>query len=479
MSSLNVNIPLIEQTAAAWAADATVYPVKRFLITSDVFFTGTDQKKFKITNGVDTWANLDYVPIGIANTLAQVLAAGNNAGGVTILQDGQMTSVNGVVTIDLGSGLYLGLTTDSNGYTTPYLFLQPGVESTLGYDATKDVEVNATGVNLNHTNDINLNAPNVVLLQQPPSKILAADSGKNVVGAYDFSTDGTLAGNSDTTIPSEKAIKSYADNLLSTNDALVFKGVIDASTNPNYPAADIGWTYKISVAGKIGGASGVNVEIGDTIYCIVDGSPAGTQAAVGAYWDVIQGNMGVVHLAGNESITGVKTFDKDCIIEKGTSTGVTTLSTANTGATNYSLIMPAKDGTLSIESEVVHLAGNETITGSKTFDKDTIITKGTSTGTVTLSNANTGASNFVQTLQATTDTIATSMVIVPHVDPFVTAVLISTSPELVTPLVPAPDINFNSPTPVYPESAAVCIVTSPEVPPEALVPPVITTLPPS
>jgi hypothetical protein len=72
---------------------------------------------------------------------------------------------------------------------------------------------------------------------------------------------------------------------------LVFRGVIDCSTNPNYPAADAGDLYVISVAGKIGGGSGTNVEAGDTIICLVDGSPAGTQAAVGANWDVIQKNL--------------------------------------------------------------------------------------------------------------------------------------------------------------------------------------------
>ena len=68
-------------------------------------------------------------------------------------------------------------------------------------------------------------------------------------------TSTTLAGASNTNIPTTLAIKTYVDNLLAGNDAMVFKGGIDASTNPNYPAADAGWTYKITVAGKIGGAS--------------------------------------------------------------------------------------------------------------------------------------------------------------------------------------------------------------------------------
>lgn len=62
---------------------------------------------------------------------------------------------------------------------------------------------------------------------------------------------------------------------------MIFKGVIDASANPNYPAGNSGETYKISKAGNIGGASGPKVEIGDIIICITDNSVAGTHAAVG------------------------------------------------------------------------------------------------------------------------------------------------------------------------------------------------------
>lgn len=104
-------------------------------------------------------------------------------------------------------------------------------------------------------------------------------------------TDGTLSANSDAKIPSQKAVKTYSDQLIAAADALVFKGVIDASVNPNYPAADKGWTYRISVAGKIGGGSGINVEVGDLLLCLVDGSPAGTQAAVGANWSIAQVNI--------------------------------------------------------------------------------------------------------------------------------------------------------------------------------------------
>jgi hypothetical protein len=74
-------------------------------------------------------------------------------------------------------------------------------------------------------------------------------------------------------------------------DALVYKGVINCSANPNYPAANAGHLYKVSAAGKIGGASGTVVEVGDMIVCTNDDTVTGTQAAVGAYWTIEQGNV--------------------------------------------------------------------------------------------------------------------------------------------------------------------------------------------
>jgi len=100
-------------------------------------------------------------------------------------------------------------------------------------------------------------------------------------------TDPTFAADNDTKVPSQKAVKAYIDTFLAANDAQVFKGVIDCSTNPNYPAADQGWVYRVSADGKIGGASGVTVEAGDMLICKANGTAAGTQAAVGASWSIV------------------------------------------------------------------------------------------------------------------------------------------------------------------------------------------------
>lgn len=101
----------------------------------------------------------------------------------------------------------------------------------------------------------------------------------------------TGLGTSDTLVPSQNAVKAYADALIGAANGVVFKGVIDASGNPNYPAADAGDLYRISVAGKIGGGSGINVEIGDIILCLTDATSSGNQAAVGSNWNVSQVNI--------------------------------------------------------------------------------------------------------------------------------------------------------------------------------------------
>jgi hypothetical protein len=109
------------------------------------------------------------------------------------------------------------------------------------------------------------------------------------------------------------ATTAYADAavsaVLNANDAMVYKGVIDASANPNYPAANAGYSYKISVAGKIGGASGTNVEVNDMIICITDSSAAGNQATVGANWTIIQANIdGAVVGPASSTTNSIATF---------------------------------------------------------------------------------------------------------------------------------------------------------------------------
>lgn len=106
--------------------------------------------------------------------------------------------------------------------------------------------------------------------------------------AADLDTDGTLAANSDTKIPSQKAVKTYVDTAVT--GLMDFKGATDASGNPNYPAASKGDAYVVSVAGKVGGASGKTVDIGD-VYLATADNAGGTEASVGTSWSVLEHNL--------------------------------------------------------------------------------------------------------------------------------------------------------------------------------------------
>ena len=97
--------------------------------------------------------------------------------------------------------------------------------------------------------------------------------------------------------------KGFTDSVsarLAALDAFLYKGVINCSASPNYPAADAGHIYIVSVAGKIGGASGAVVVAGDMLLCNTDGTAAGDHATVGSKWNILEKNIDL----SNITITG-------------------------------------------------------------------------------------------------------------------------------------------------------------------------------
>jgi hypothetical protein len=101
----------------------------------------------------------------------------------------------------------------------------------------------------------------------------------------------TITGTADDLLTTPKGVKAAIDARIAALDVQVFKGAIDCSANPNYPAANAGDTYRVSVAGKIGGGSGPNVEVNDMLICLADSTALGTHAGVGASWAIIQSNL--------------------------------------------------------------------------------------------------------------------------------------------------------------------------------------------
>lgn len=113
----------------------------------------------------------------------------------------------------------------------------------------------------------------------------------------------------------DTALQTQIDNLVaSISGGMKSPLDLDASTNPNYPAAVKGDNYMITVAGRIGGASGPEVEVGDWAINKAN-SAAGNHATVGTNWYIVQRNVGIA----TESIIGMLRKATQVEAESGTS----------------------------------------------------------------------------------------------------------------------------------------------------------------
>jgi len=174
------------------------------------------------------------------------------------------------------------------------------------------------------------------------------------------------------------------------------QGAIDCSTNPNYPAASAGWTYMVSVAGKVGGSSGLAVDMGDMIICLADNA-GGTQAGVGSSWQVEGASLPGLTTVGNNLATlpnpGAVTYLKingDNSVATRTAAqlqsdlGLGALAVSGASAATLT-VTGATAITLPTTGTLATLAGSEALT-NKTINGLTI---SPSTGTLAVANGKT------------------------------------------------------------------------------------------
>lgn len=130
-----------------------------------------------------------------------------------------------------------------------------------------------------HENDFT-NPHNVTLEQ-------ARSENSTINGDINANTN-TIINIRDAVNPQEPITKMQFDSYVSAVGGQ--RGDIDCSGNPNYPASNLGDRWEVTVAGKIGGALGIDVQVYDEIVCKTT-SPAGDQATVGMNFYIVQGNL--------------------------------------------------------------------------------------------------------------------------------------------------------------------------------------------
>lgn len=209
--------------------------------------------------------------LGTPTSVTLTNATGLPVAGITA----STSTALGVGSVELGHATDTTLSRSAAGVLAVEGVVVPTISSTNTF-TNKTIDANGTGNSITNLEVADFTAASIVT-----------------------AAEGVGSNNNDTTLPTTAAVKAYADAAVGAADAMVFKGSTDASTNPNYPAGVVGDTYKISVAGKIGGASGIVVEVGDTYIATADNA-GGTQAAVGASWTVLQTNT----VAATDTVAG-------------------------------------------------------------------------------------------------------------------------------------------------------------------------------
>lgn len=218
--------------------------------------------------------------------------------------------------------------------------------------------------------------------------------------------DTTLSANSDSRLATQKAVKAYVDS--SVTGLLDLKGSTDCSTNPNYPSALKGDSYYVTVAGKIGGASGKTVEIGDVYVALADNA-GGTEASVGTSWFVLNQNLTGVALTSGTLAQFASTTSSQLagVISDETGSGALVFATSPTLVTpvlgvatatsinKVAITAPATSATLTI-------ANGKTLTANAS-----ITVTGTDGSALSLAGNLTTAGAFAITFTATATTTLT------------------------------------------------------------------------
>lgn len=242
-------------TTANWTSDATVYSLGFMMISSDATYSGTNVKKWKIANGVDAWADIDFVRV--AETLAQILANGNKTNEL------KFESNNGYATAEIvNSQVYLRW---FNANYNNQLGLTDGATYLSYYNITTNklglLSFNDANALLQHTTLIDLNAPSVKKngfeIATINDILLKVLTGLNVTGSSISATDTIL-----------QAFGKLQNQINGVLGGAIYQGIWNATTNTPSLSSGVGTKghyYVVSVAGSTNIDGTTDWKIGDWI----------------------------------------------------------------------------------------------------------------------------------------------------------------------------------------------------------------------
>ena len=203
----------------------------------------------------------------------------------------------------------------------------------------------------------------------------AITSGTDHTGV---STDGTMASASDEKIPTEKAVKTYADGLvvglLDDRGSYDASGNVFPSTGGSGPAGAVlkGDLWYISVGGTLGG---ITVTVGSSVRALVD-----TPGQTAGNWDTLDVGLGyvpenVVNKSTDATMGGAEPSDTLYPSQKATSTALAGKSgTDHTHAQLHDAATATVNGGLSVTGQAVSLLGSNLATKETPIDADGIFT---------------------------------------------------------------------------------------------------------